>query len=315
MDTMDIVVGVERAFCLKPQLSIAQAKECAWDKKTSVFGNGITGFLNRSKAEEVLEKARDKKNVFGGSGGVTGFLNRSAVMLTKPKPEDIRITDSVCRYEPFWHVTCNVLYVYDRTHDYNIPIDKKEVKYVTIDKNDYQVMNNPKQFTITVVEHCEEKESADVIYDGVSGQEQKWKKYLTYEKEIVDNLSNFSIEGCIIVAPEIHSSAVMRKVLDPLFKAIQSTKIIEQKAVVNEVDLYFRPVYAYEYEWITMGKTAVAEFDGLTGEMLVGEISLGKQVQKVMTRDLIFDVSQEAANLFVPGGGIAVRVIKEITKK
>lgn len=313
---MDIVLGTERVYCLKPELSIAEAKEYAWDKKTNVFGSGITGILNRSKAEEVIEKARNKKtNIFGSSGGVSGFLNRSAVMLAKPKPEDIRITGNVCRYEPFWHITCNVTYVYDRNREYDIPTDKKEVKYVTVDKKDYQITKNPRQFTIQVVEHCVDENSNTVIYNGVSGQEQKWKKYLGYEKELVEDLSNFSIDGCIIIAPEIHASNVVHKVLNPLFKAIQFTKIIEQKAVVSEVDLYFRPVYAYEYEWITMGKTAVAEFDGLTGEMLVGENSLGKQVQKVMNRDLIFDVSQEAANLILPGSGIAVRVIKEITKK
>lgn len=310
---MDIVVGKEQVFCLIPRLNINQARECAWDKKTNVFPSGVTGLLNRSKQEEVQEKAWNKKtNVF--AGGVTGLLNRSAEILNRPRPEDIKITDSICRYEPFWHVTSNVRYVYDRTRDYNVPINEQEVKYVTIDEKDYPLMSNARQFTITVIEHCIEEASADVIYDGVSGQENKWKRYLSFDRELVKDLSTFSVEGSIVVSPEITASNVVRKVLDPLFKSIKSMTIFEQKAVVDKVDLYFRPVYAFEYEWVTTGRTAVAEFDGLTGEMILGGVSLSQHVQKAMTRDLIFDLSQEAANLLVPGGGIAVRVIKEFAK-
>jgi hypothetical protein len=78
------------------------------------------------------------------------------------------------------------------------------------------------------------------------------------------------------------------------------------------VALYFRPVYAFEYIWDTKGKTAVAEFDGLTGDMTTGGVTLRQQVEKVITRDLIFDVGMQTVNLLIPGSGIAVRVAKAV---
>jgi hypothetical protein len=81
------------------------------------------------------------------------------------------------------------------------------------------------------------------------------------------------------------------------------------------VALYFRPVYAFEYIWDTKGKTAVAEFDGLTGEMTTGGVTLRQQVEKVITRDLIFDVGMLSANLLMPGNGIVLRVAKAVANR
>ena len=190
-----------------------------------------------------------------------------------------------------------------------------EVKSVTIDGKDYSITAKPQQFTITGTEHCIEEASTEVIFDAVRLQEQDWKKYLRLDKESVSDLSKLSIDGSIVVTPEMRASAVVRKVLASLLRPIQADIIHEEKADVNIVDLYFRPVYAFEYKWETKGKTAVAEFDGLTGEMTSGGVTFRQQVEKVITRDLIFDVSAEAANLLIPGGGIAVRVAKEWQKK
>jgi hypothetical protein len=80
------------------------------------------------------------------------------------------------------------------------------------------------------------------------------------------------------------------------------------------VGLYFRPVYAFEYKWETKGKTAVAEFDGLTGTMTTGGITLRQQVEKVITRDLIFDLGAMTASMLIPGGNIAVRMAKAVVE-
>ena len=147
-------------------------------------------------------------------------------------------------------------------------------------------------------------------------QEQDWKKYLPLDKESVSDLSNLSVDGSRVVAPEMRASAVVHQVFSSLLRPIQADIIHEEKVDVNIVDLYFRPVYAFEYTWETKGKTktTVAEFDGVTGEMTSGGVTLRQQVEKMMNRDLLFDVSAEAANLLIPGSGIAVRVAKEWKK-
>lgn len=274
---MDITVGEEQVFRLLPRLDLQQAREKAWDKKTSIFSSGLAGLLSR------------------------------------PKSEEVQISYIEYRCEPFWHIVCDVNYEYDRTQSYAVSVTSPEVQHVTIDGKQYNILDNSRNFKITGVEHCVERGSIEEIFDAVRDQKRAdWKRYLSNEREVVADPAEFAPEGCIVVPPEIRASAVVRKVLSSLLRPIQADKIQEERVDVKTVNLYFRPVYAFEYIWNTRGKTAVAEFDGLTGEMSTGGITLREQVEKVMTRDLLFDVSAEALNLLVPGGSIAVKMAKAV---
>jgi hypothetical protein len=273
---MDITVGKEQIFRLLPTLKMEQAREKAWDKKTSVFSSGLTGLLSRPKAEEV------------------------------------QITYSEYRYEPFWHLVCKVRYEYDRTRGYTVPVLAPEVQRVTVEGKGYPITAKLRQFTITGIEHCVEEASTEVFFDAVRGQQRDCKGYMRFEKERVADLAQFAPEGSIVVAPEMRASAAVRQVLASLLRPIQADTIHEEKVDVQMVDLYFRPVYAFEYKWEAKGKTTVAELDGLTGEMNAGGVPLRQQVQRVMTRDLLFDVGADAVNLLIPGGGIAVKVAKSM---
>jgi hypothetical protein len=273
---MDIRFGEEQIFRLLPTLSMDDAREKAWDKKTSVFGSGLTGIFSR------------------------------------PKSEDVKITYNEFRYEPFWHIACNVRYEYDRTRSYNVPVPSPEVKRVTIDGKDYTIAAEPRQFAITGTEHCIEESGTQVIFDAVRGKEQMWEKYLRFDKETVIDIDKLSTDGCIVVMPEMRASAAVRQVLASMLKPIQADIIHEEKANIHIVDLYFRPVYAFEYKWESKGKTTVAEFDGLTGVMTSGGVTLRQQFEKMITRDLIFDVGADAANLLLPGSSIALKVAKSM---
>jgi len=266
----------EMIYRLLPKLSINQAREKAWDKKTSIFGSGLTGFLSR------------------------------------PKSEDVEITYSEFRYEPFWRIACSVRYEYDRTRSYKIPVLDPEVQRVTFDGKDYKVASEPRQFTIKGTEHCIEESDIEVIFDAVLGQERPWSKYLRFDKELTNNIEKMQTDDCIVVMPEMRASAAIRQVLASMTRPIQADIIHEEKANVRIIDLYFRPVYAFEYRWVGRSKTAVAEFDGLNGEMSSDGVTLRQQVTKVINRDLIFDVGADAANLIVPGSGIPLKIAKSV---
>jgi len=273
---MDITFGEERVFRLLPTHSMDETREKAWDKKTSVFGSGLTGLFSR------------------------------------PKSEDVKITYSEFRYEPFWHIACNVLYEYERTRSYNVPVLAPEVKRVTFDGKDYAIAAEPRHFAITGTEHCIEESDTQVIFDAVRGKEQKWEKYLRFDKETVIDINKLSTDASIVVMPEMRASAAVRQVLASMLRPIQADTIHQEKANIRIVDLYFRPVYAFEYKWESKGKTTVAEFDGLTGVMTSGGVTLRQQFEKMITRDLIFDVGADAANLLLPGSSIALKVAKSM---
>jgi hypothetical protein len=273
---MDISLGDEEIFRLLPMMDMEKARETAWDKKTSVFGSGLTGLLSR------------------------------------PKAEDVQISYSECRYEPFWHIVCHVYYEYERRRNYIVPVIALEVKQVTINGIDYQVTDKPHQFTIDGVEHCVEEASNEIIFDAIHKQQRDWKNYLRFDKQVVVDLAKLAPEGNIVVQPEMHASAAVRQVLASMLRPIQADEIHAEKVDIKKVGLYFRPVYAFEYKWETKGKTAVAEFDGLTGTMTTGGITLRQQVEKIITRDLIFDVGAMGANALIPGCGIAIRMAKAV---
>jgi hypothetical protein len=84
---------------------------------------------------------------------------------------------------------------------------------------------------------------------------------------------------------------------------------------VEALELDFRPVYAFEYEWAAKGKRTVVEFDGLTGEINAGGKKLSDQFKGIVTRDLLFDVTADAVGMFVPGGSIAVKLVKAVADR
>jgi hypothetical protein len=284
--SMDITIGDEQIFRLLPMVDMKMARKKAEDKKTVVFGSGLSALISRLRAK------------------------------------DLHISYSECRYEPFWRVVCQVHYEYERKQNYIVPVIASEVQHVTINGMEYPVANKPHQFTIEGVEHCVEEASTDVIYDAVRSQQRDWKSYLRYDKEIVVDMAEFAPNGSIVAPPEMHASAAVRQALPLILRTIQADTIHEIKIDIQTIALYFRPVYAFEYKWGTKGKTAVVEFDGLTGEMtacgfdgFTGEmtacgVTLRQQDKKVITRDLVFDLAMLSAmlsaNLLMPGSGIVV---------
>jgi hypothetical protein len=273
---MDITLGKEEIYRLLPMVNMEKAREKAWDKKTTVFSSGLSGLLSR------------------------------------PKSEEVQISYSECRYEPFWHIVCEVFYEYERKRNYMVPVISPEVKRVSINGTDYQVTEKLRQFSIDGIEHCVEADSNEIIFDAIHNEQKDWRKYLLFDKEAITDLSRVAPEGNIVVHPEMHASAAVRHVLGSMLRPIQADEIFAERVDIKKIGLYFRPVYAFEYKWETKGKTAVAEFDGLTGIMTTGGITLRKQVEKVITRDLIFDVGAMSANMLIPGAEIAFRIAKAV---
>jgi hypothetical protein len=94
-------------------------------------------------------------------------------------------------------------------------------------------------------------------------------------------------------------------------RTVEKAHVIHEERVdVEAVELYFRPISALEYEWSAKGKRSVIEFDGLTGEINGGGRKLSSQLRGMLKRDLIFDITADAAGMLVPGGSIAVKLVK-----
>ena len=194
----------------------------------------------------------------------------------------------------------------------------KEVQRLTIEGKDYPVANQ--NFTLEATDHCQQEENEEVFVDGLSGaKNQKLSEYLQFAAPVVakDELVAYTQENIILVPPKARVSAIVREVLGHAIKVIQADEIFEEKVELKNVDLYYRPVYAFQYKWLSKEKEAIVEIDGLTGNVSFGHKTFREFLGKALDQQFLFDVGADAAGIFLPGGSIAVKLAKKYieTKK
>jgi len=273
---MEIFLANERAFHLIPQVSVEVASDRVEQKKINLVS------------------------------GTFGSL------LARPKPEDIQLVSVESRLEAFWKITVFVHTSYERNHTYTIPLSGPEIKNVTICGQDIATSVTPKgvaSFNLQGVEHCLEENRHNFTFDG-SGAKIDLTKYLSFAKTEITELEEFAPEGVIVVPPAGKATTVVRTVMAEVIKPVKAEIIHEERLDVEMLDINFRPVYAFEYNWAAKNKKVVIEFDALTGDLHGGGKKVGNQVKGMLTRDLVFDVTADAVGMFVPGGSIAVKLVK-----
>ena len=216
------------------------------------------------------------------------------------------------RYQPFWHVVCTAHYSYERTSPYSVATSGPEVESVTIEGTEYTADGG--SITITGLDHCVEEEHQERFVEGMTGETTPdLADYLKFPATTIaeEALDSFAPEGTIVVPPQARASAIVREMLAGMIKSFQADRIVEEKVKVERVDLYYRPVYAFRYRWLSKDKEAIMECDALTGELRAGGKTFQQYLGKVIDAQFLFDVGVDAVDLLVPGGGIAIKVAKK----
>jgi len=126
--------------------------------------------------------------------------------------------------------------------------------------------------------------------------------------EVTDPTS-LGADETIVAPPEQRASFVVRKLLGEMMKPVQADSVEEESLVLEKTDLYYRPVYAYEFHWVPKDKRGVVEIDGLTGQVRQGQ-SLMPRLKRMVSRESLFDIGADTAGLLIPGGSIAVKVAR-----
>ena len=119
--------------------------------------------------------------------------------------------------------------------------------------------------------------------------------------------------GTVVVPPEVKASALVREVVSSAIGRIEADRILEERVIVDAVDLLYRPVYAFRYRHA--GKEAVIEFDGLTGDARAGGATFEQYLGKALEPKFLLDADVEAVNLFVPGTQLARIVVQHGVKQ
>jgi hypothetical protein len=223
------------------------------------------------------------------------------------------------RVEPFWLLAASSRTVYDRAHTYTVAAGGPEVRSVTVLGQEIPVVPQPKAgpaFILTGVEHCVQELQTHQTFDGITGMKVDLLKYVNAPKTEIADITTFAPDGILVVPPQVKANAVVRQVTAEVVQPVQNVQAIHEERVnIETIDLNFHPIYAFEYEWAAKNKKVVIEFDPLTGEMHTGGKKWSDQIKGMLTRDLIFDITADAFGTIVPGGSIAVKLVKAVVDR
>lgn len=190
-----------------------------------------------------------------------------------------------------------------------------EVKSVTLHGTDYPETGG--HIHIPVTEHCAQEEVDEVYVDGLTTKPDfKLSQYANYSYAVVTGkIEKIIPKGSLVVPPSARVSAIMRDSLSKMIKGIQADKILEEHVEVSTIELYYRPIYAFKYQWISKGKEGILELDGVTGTISSGSRVFTEYLGKALDQDFLFDIGADAAGMLVPGGSIAVKAARKYMSK
>lgn len=277
---MEIALADERLFLLEEQMTFDEIRQRAADKRTTAFSGGIGGLLQR------------------------------------PKNEEVNLVASKRRLEPFWHIVGHSRYEYERTRQYSVPASGPEVRKVTVLGTDYDIANGAPAFQMPVLEHCLEEFRREIFVDGMTGQPvADGAQVIGGRRSEVHDVAELSANDTVVIPPEQRASFVVRGVVQELMKPIQADRLLQEELILETADLYYRPIWSFEYKWAPKDKTGFIEIDGVTGQIRQTNQLLPQIKGMVTNKEVWFDIGADTVELLVPGGGIAMKVARAVTDR
>ncbi len=267
---MKVTVADLRILVFEEQHSMDRAEGLAWARKADAFGT----------------------------------LSR---LFSRPRDEDFELTYKERRYQPFWHVVCSAHYAYERQAQYQVPLKGTEIKSVTIEGSDYEVSGT--SLGLSGVEHCSETGRAEFYMDALTGnKDASLADFATFSsaEATLEDLGKMGAEGVIVVPPQIGSTGVLRNAVQSLVKQVVADEIVEESLDVEHIDLYYRPVYAFEYRWLSREREASMEYDALTGKFSTDGKTFQEFADKTIEAEVIASLDADTVAQLVPGGQLAI---------
>jgi hypothetical protein len=126
-----------------------------------------------------------------------------------------------------------------------------------------------------------------------------------------EHLEELGKQGAIVLPVQARASAVVRNVLLDVLKNIKADTILEDAVEITNVDLYYHPVYAFQYRWHSKEKDAIVEYDAVTGELRTEGKTFQQYMGKLLDPEFLFDIGADTIDLLVPGGGLAIKLARK----
>ncbi len=271
---MDVELADERIILLNERYNLDHAEGRAWARRADAFGTvaKLGGLMNRTGSEDYECVYRER------------------------------------RLQPFWRLHSRAIASYERMRTYAVPV-APEVHTVLVAGETRPVERGV--FQVSGLESCHEEHERDTLFDGLTRAENpSLASYLNFQGAPAgaEQLAQATMAGTVVVPPAVKSSALVREVVSAAIGRIEADRILQERVIVDAVDLVYRPVYAFRYRHA--GKEAVIEFDGLTGDTRGNGATFEQYFGKVLEPRFLLDAGIEAVNMFVPGTQLA-RIVVE----
>jgi hypothetical protein len=250
-----------------------------------------------------MEKARELAN--GHKAKAFGLLSS---LLSRPKPEDIEIAYEEKRYDAFWRVLGNARFEYKRRKAYKVPVEGM-VKDVELLGANFAIAD--KTIALEGIEHCIEEYREEMIVNAQTGQTGDFARYLAYPTTQIISTDALTGDGTPVSALEAKPAFLVRKVVNVLVKPIQADQILDEQIGIQELALYFIPIYTFELWWKAKDKRVTISYEGVSGELRPQANRITERLRRSFTNDELFEFGKEVVSNVVPGGGLAMMVGKK----
>jgi hypothetical protein len=181
-----------------------------------------------------------------------------------------------------------------------------------VNGTDYPVVSG--SIELPAVAHCERDEQREVWLDGLTSEAADPQPFLKAQAISVA-LEDFAPAGAQIVAPSVRASAVIRTLLGDDVRLVDADEVKEERVEVDCIDLHLRPAFTFKYTWSSKNKSAEVAVDAITGKLQTQPAAAMAAVAKLLRPETLFDLGAETLNLVVPGGAIALKVVKALAEK
>lgn len=236
--------------------------------------------------------------------------------LNRPKSDTVMLAKEVLRYEPLWHVVARREVDYTCELIYPVPVHNPYANAIEFCDQSFEVtrQGDKAKIELSVREHCHRKLDYQAYIDGMkrdvraSQLESYIRKYKFQEVNALEKSE--ALQPCVT---KTSATQMARAHLNG--EVMNAHDIQRDKLSFEKLHIYFRPVFAFEYIWSNADKRGVLEVDGLTGETNENGQWFKDKLDRVMTREMLFELGAEVAGGFVPGGALAVKALSKMTEK
>jgi len=265
------------------------------EKAIYIFEDVFQEPAARSKAES------EKANAFG-------WVTKLKVW-DRPKEADIQLLSSEKRFEPFWNIVAERNARFEKKEHYTIQAASPHAQSIRVLDQCFD-LGGKRGLDLAGVESCFKHVALSEYFEGL--------KRPSTQKSLADYATRFkkhelgADEVLNLVLPEHEAAYLIQQVRARLMEPIEADEMLEDVSEITSLTLYYRPVYAFEFGW--RDERGVLEIDALTGNINRKGSIFGGMAKRITSRDTLFDLGAEVANLIVPGGGIVVALVNKAIK-